>query len=132
VWMWLATTGQKRFDFHLACVSHILTLSVGVGECMNTFIGHAGPATCGNFTPDGKLILTASEDATLRVWNPKTAQPKHIIQGTVSSRQVEKESLIVLLCDRSLSWVMCGVCKDLASMTRELFVWPCTMKSLLC
>lgn len=59
VWMWLATTG----------------------ECMNTFIGHANPVTCGAFSPDGKLILTASEDATLRVWNPKTAQPKHVIQG---------------------------------------------------
>ncbi len=49
---------------------------------MNMFVGHAGPVTCGGFSPDGKLILTASEDATLRVWNPKTAQPKHVIQGT--------------------------------------------------
>jgi WD40 repeat protein len=53
---------------------------------MNMFVGHAGPVTCGGFSPDGKLILTASEDATLRVWNPKTAQAKHVIQGTCFPR----------------------------------------------
>ncbi len=27
----------------------------------------------------GKRVVTASEDATVRVWNPQTAQPIHIL-----------------------------------------------------
>ncbi|TKY49353.1 Angio-associated migratory cell protein [Spatholobus suberectus] len=36
---------------------------------LNTFLGHGGCVMCGGFTPDGKLICTGSDDATLRIWN---------------------------------------------------------------
>ncbi|GJN40652.1 hypothetical protein PR202_gb29901 [Eleusine coracana subsp. coracana] len=70
----------------------------------NTFVGHSGTVTCGDFTPDGtitnldyfhlftmmifesridtcKLICTGSEDASLRIWDPRTAQSRHVIRG---------------------------------------------------
>ena len=38
------------------------------------FSGHQGPVTSGNFTHDGKAIVSTGgeDDCTLRVWNPKT------------------------------------------------------------
>ena len=60
-WMWLAATGA----------------------CMQVFTGHAGPVTCGGFTADGKLIVTGGGegDASLRIWDPKSGECKHVVQG---------------------------------------------------
>lgn len=44
---------------------------------MNVFSGHIAPVTCGKFLPDGKRLLTASEDSTLIVWDPKSSTPVH-------------------------------------------------------
>jgi len=53
------------------------------GDFMMTFSGHAGPVTCGSFTPDGKLLVTGGGegDATLRVWDPKTGQTLCTTEG---------------------------------------------------
>ena len=45
------------------------------------FAGHSAPVTCGAFTPDGKTIVTASDDAALRTWNPRTGACIHTVQG---------------------------------------------------
>lgn len=42
---------------------------------MNVFSGHGAPVTCGQFTPDGKTIVSGAEDGIVIVWDPKTAQP---------------------------------------------------------
>nr|XP_009614879.1 angio-associated migratory cell protein-like [Nicotiana tomentosiformis] len=48
---------------------------------MNMFLGHRRSVTCGGFTPDGKLICTRSDDATLRIWDPRSAQSIHVVSG---------------------------------------------------
>ncbi|XP_010691769.2 uncharacterized protein LOC104905024 [Beta vulgaris subsp. vulgaris] len=48
---------------------------------LNVFCGHAEAVTCGNFTPDGKNICTGSEDATLRLWNPRSGESIRVIRG---------------------------------------------------
>lgn len=50
--------------------------SVPKGKEMQCFVGHAGAVLCGGFTPDGKMVATASEDGTMRVWNPKSGASK--------------------------------------------------------
>jgi len=35
------------------------------GQTMQVFSGHTGPVQAGTFTPDGKRLLTASEDGSL-------------------------------------------------------------------
>ncbi|KAI3936750.1 hypothetical protein MKW92_019197 [Papaver armeniacum] len=40
---------------------------------LNMFFGHASSVTC------GKTICTGSDDASLRVWNPKTRESVHIV-----------------------------------------------------
>jgi WD40 repeat protein len=38
---------------------------------MNLFSGHSSSVTAGQFTPDGKKIVSGSEDSSLIVWDPK-------------------------------------------------------------
>ena len=47
------------------------------------FTGHSGAVTCGQFTPDGRLVVTGGgeNDCTLRVWDPKTGSCVHTTQG---------------------------------------------------
>ena len=42
---------------------------------MQVFSGHTGPVQAGTFTPDGKRLLTASEDGSLILWDPRSASP---------------------------------------------------------
>ncbi len=52
-------------------------------HCVQVFTGHSGAVACGSFTPDGKLLVTGGStgDASLRVWNPRTGECTHTIQG---------------------------------------------------
>ncbi|KZT40474.1 WD40 repeat-like protein [Sistotremastrum suecicum HHB10207 ss-3] len=45
------------------------------GNTMQVFAGHTGPVNCGLFTPDGKKILTACQDGTLILWDPRQSTP---------------------------------------------------------
>ncbi|KEH43596.1 putative transcription factor WD40-like family [Medicago truncatula] len=50
-------------------------------DFLMSFNGHAGSVTCGDFTPDGRTICTGSDDATLRIWNPKSGESIHVVRG---------------------------------------------------
>ncbi|KAA1467494.1 WD40 repeat-like protein [Dentipellis sp. KUC8613] len=45
------------------------------GNTMQVFAGHTGPVQCGEFTPDGKRIVTACADNTLIYWDPRSSAP---------------------------------------------------------
>jgi WD40 repeat protein len=47
--------------------------SIPSGKCLNVFSFSQVPLTSGAFTPDGKKIVTVSEDTTVIVWDPKSA-----------------------------------------------------------
>jgi WD40 repeat protein len=53
------------------------------GECMASFMGHAGPVSCGSFTPDGKAVVTCGGegDATLKVWDPRSGVCVTSVEG---------------------------------------------------
>jgi ribosome assembly protein SQT1 len=42
------------------------------GNTMQVFAGHTGPVQCGEFTPDGKRIVTACAAGTLMFWDPRS------------------------------------------------------------
>jgi len=46
--------------------------SLPSGNCMQVFTGHTEAVTCGDFSPDGKSIISASTDGSLIIWNPQT------------------------------------------------------------
>ena len=43
---------------------------------MQVFAGHNAPVQCGEFTPDGKHIVTADADGTLIYWDPRSPSPQ--------------------------------------------------------
>ncbi|THH33176.1 hypothetical protein EUX98_g970 [Antrodiella citrinella] len=45
------------------------------GNTMQVFAGHTGPVQCGDFTPDGKRIITADGDGNLIFWDPRSPSP---------------------------------------------------------
>lgn len=45
------------------------------GNTMQVFAGHVSSVVCGEFTPDGKRILTADADGTLIFWDPRSPAP---------------------------------------------------------
>jgi len=47
---------------------------VPTGNAMHVFAGHTGAVNAGAFTPDGKRILTGSQDGTLILWDPRSGQ----------------------------------------------------------
>ncbi|KAJ4828321.1 hypothetical protein Tsubulata_012007 [Turnera subulata] len=61
------------------CTARLWNADTGV--LLNTFCGHSGAVTCGDFTPDGKTICTGSTDATQRIWNPVTGETVHLFGG---------------------------------------------------
>jgi ribosome assembly protein SQT1 len=42
---------------------------------MQVFAGHTSSVQCGEFTPDGKRIVTADAEGTLAYWDPRSPQP---------------------------------------------------------
>lgn len=42
---------------------------------MQVFAGHTGPVQCGDFTPDGKRIITADSEGNLIFWDPRSSTP---------------------------------------------------------
>ncbi|KAH8994940.1 ribosome biogenesis protein Sqt1 [Lactarius akahatsu] len=51
------------------------------GNTMQVFAGHTGPVQCGDFTPDGKRIVTACGDNTLIYWDPRSPTPLFKLTG---------------------------------------------------
>ncbi|PCH42420.1 ribosome biogenesis protein Sqt1 [Wolfiporia cocos MD-104 SS10] len=45
------------------------------GNTMQVLAGHAAPVQCGDFTPDGKRIITADAEGTLIFWDPRNPAP---------------------------------------------------------
>lgn len=76
---------------------------------MNIFNGHAGPVTSGQFTPDGKKIVSTSEDTSFIVWDPKSAAAEIRLSGDdarfhtepITSVAVNKESTLAITGDVS-------------------------------
>ena len=42
---------------------------------MQVFAGHTAPVQCGEFTPDGKRIVTADAEGNLILWDPRSPSP---------------------------------------------------------
>lgn len=48
---------------------------------MKVFAGHESKVSCVMFTTSGKAVVTASDDATVRVWAPRTGECRHVFGG---------------------------------------------------
>ncbi len=49
---------------------------------MQVFAGHTSAVLCGEFTPDGKRIVTADEEGNLIYWDPRSPTPVFKLSAT--------------------------------------------------
>jgi len=54
---------------------------VGTGECVKKLTRHAGNVFDVDFSPNGNLLVTASEDKTVKVWNWETEKCMQTLGG---------------------------------------------------
>ena len=54
--------------FHLSSESY---------KCLQVFVGHNNEVIAGTFATNGKFVLSAGVDCTVKMWNPKTGICKH-------------------------------------------------------
>ncbi|OAX39550.1 WD40 repeat-like protein [Rhizopogon vinicolor AM-OR11-026] len=76
------------------------------GNTMQVFAGHSGPVQCGEFTPDGKRIITASEDGTLIYWDPRSPTP--VFKLSPQDARFDLESITSLAVNASSTLAVVG------------------------
>jgi ribosome assembly protein SQT1 len=76
------------------------------GNTMQVFAGHSGPVQCGEFTPDGKRIVTASEDGTLMYWDPRSPTP--LFKLSPQDARFDLESITSLAINASSTLAVVG------------------------
>ncbi len=60
---------KKLVIFMLPFLSWIFTFGQEVSVRLGILLGHTESVNSAFFSPDGKLILTASSDGTVKVWD---------------------------------------------------------------
>lgn len=77
------------------------------GKTMQVFAGHESPVQAGEFTPDGKRIVTADQLGNLILWDPRTPTPvwklspsldgRFALEGGITSLAVNPSSTLVVV-----------------------------------
>ncbi|EGN99255.1 hypothetical protein SERLA73DRAFT_182161 [Serpula lacrymans var. lacrymans S7.3] len=76
------------------------------GNTMQVFAGHTGAVQCGEFTPDGKRIVTACADGTLIFWDPRSPTP--IFKLTPEDARFDTEGITSLAVNQSSTLAVVG------------------------
>jgi len=96
------------------------------GTCMQVFSGHSGSVTCGAFISNGKQVLTGSDDATVRLWDPKTGKCTFTFsghgfhEGGLTSVAVSRQNEAMVLTastDSTAKLINCESCKVFGSFS---------------
>ena len=64
---------------------------------MQVFPGHTGPVQCGDFTPDGKRIITADAEGNLIFWDPRSPTPVFKLGPTDARFDVESITSLAVI-----------------------------------
>ena len=65
----LATIGKDNLLYIWTITKTLTTYRI---KCTHEIRGHTKQVNCMNWSPDGKLIVTASHDFTAKIWDTKT------------------------------------------------------------
>jgi len=76
------------------------------GNTMQVFAGHTGPVQCGEFTPDGKRIVTACAEGTLIYWDPRSPTP--VFKLTKQDARFDLDGITSLAVNHSSTLAVVG------------------------
>lgn len=100
--MWYLEKGERVADFHfdasvkyihhvafaadgkraLVCADRrIYLIDASSGKVRRTLQGHTQAVVCAVFSPDDRLILSAGDDCTMRLWDASTGKLVRVLQG---------------------------------------------------
>ncbi len=58
---------------------NVVLRQVASGNVLRTLLGHGRRVQQVAFTPDGKTIISSSDDGTIRLWNPESSRAREVI-----------------------------------------------------
>ncbi|CAK5269160.1 unnamed protein product [Mycena citricolor] len=76
------------------------------GNTMQVLAGHSGAVQCGEFTPDGKRIVTACADGVLIFWDPRSPTP--VFKLTPGDARFDLEGITSLGVNQASSLAVVG------------------------
>lgn len=87
----------------LCCFDHneVYLYDVATGKEMSVLRGHSAPVTGLVYRPDGLQIATASNDQTIRLWDPATGQQSSLLQPEAASPNLDRNPGVVYNSDGS-------------------------------
>jgi len=88
----------------------IYVLNGMTGAFLACLSGHEGAINCAQFTPDGKNIVSSSEDMTIRVWSPIKQDCIQIIKNKLQGDKsnFHKAPINIFALHPSVSLVVSG------------------------
>jgi eukaryotic-like serine/threonine-protein kinase len=95
--------GPSGRQIAVCCFEHneVYLYDVATGRLEAVLRGHSAPATSVAYRPDGKQVATASNDQTIRLWDPATGQQTALLKAEVAPPNLERMLLVAYNSDGS-------------------------------
>jgi WD40 repeat protein len=74
---------------------------VATGKLEAILRGHSGPATSVVYRPDGRQVATASNDQTIRLWDPATGRQTALLKAEVAPPKLDRKLFLIYNADGS-------------------------------